>query len=447
MFSLCDLPDELLLQVVRFLEAIRSYETQSAAFKDKDKEKARQRENNIRQRSLHALCLTSQRLRRLSLPFLYSSSITCATASGLKSLQLLQRTLTSPIHALGQSKRLSEHLRYLENRTADYKGNSLQDDEVFRSQQGPVATYFQLLAGLVLLAPNLNHICVVSLEHDDTSLWTHLLETTQCIHLRNGTSKLRHLLVQIHANGWDTSTDFSVSERLIQQLPAFTMLQDLRISGAITQRAGTLPLLPSKSLDLRRLDLTENALDIDDAADLLLACKNIRHFTCKWTLYNDVYVNPSVLRKALLAHANTLEILSLDWREVRFLLSNDANVRLLGSLRFLMVLKTLEISDLGFLSSDRSLLDFPGEVLDNPLSALLPQSLQQMTLLTEAIESPLYDDVLDDAICLWYLARDCKASLPDFKTLSIRAACDMSVLTLALAFEQAGVQLYVQREA
>lgn len=443
MISLCNLPDEILLDVIHFLEAIRSYETQSTAFKNKEAEKARQCENHIRQQALHALCLTSHRLRRLSLPILYSSSITCTTSSGLRSLQLLHRTITSSNNALGQTKRLSEHLRYVENRLADYKGNSLQDDEAF--QQGLVTTYFQLLAGLVLLAPNIEHVCVVSLEYDHVSFWTHILNKSQGFIIRNGPSKLRYLLAQIHAHGWSTSPDISVSERIIQHLQSFPMLSDLRISGAITNRAQSLPLVPSKTLDLRRLDLIENTLDIDDVAGLLLACKAIQHFTCRWAFYNDVYVDPSSLHTALLAHANTLETLSIDWREVRFLLVNDANVRVLGSLRPLKALRSLEISDLGFLSTDRSLLDFADDILEHPLSALLPESLEQMTLLTEATTDFFYDDVLEDAVCLWQLTKDCKTSMPHLKALCVKADCELSVLTLAYAFERAGVRLHVQR--
>ncbi|KAF1933581.1 uncharacterized protein M421DRAFT_395659 [Didymella exigua CBS 183.55] len=345
------------------------------------------------------------------------------------------QTLTSSNHTLGQSRHLSELLHYFENRLADYKGSSLQGDEVF--QRGPVATYFQLLAGLILLAPNVEHICLVSLEHDDVSLWTHFLDMSQGFTIRNSTSKLRHLLAQIHAHGWSTSPDISVSERLIQHLRSFPVLQDLRISGAITHRPGTLPLVSSKTLNLCRLDLIENSLDIDDVADLVLACKGLRHFTCKWALYNDVYVDPSILQDALLAHADTLETLSIDWREVGFSLRRDANA-----------LRSVKISDLGFLSAGRSLLDLQGEVLDPPISSLLPESLQQMTILTEASEEFFYGRVLDldEAVCLWQLARDCKASLPAFKTLCVRAACELPVLTLAHAFEQAGVRLHVQKE-
>lgn len=444
MISLCDLPDELLLEVVGFLEAIRSHDTQSTAFKDRNVEKARQRENNFRQQALHALCLTSHRLWRLSSPVLYSSSITCASSSGLRGLQLMHGTLTRPNHTSHRTNCLFENLKYIENRLADHKGNSLQADDAF--QQGPMTTYFQLLARLVSLAPKIEHICIVSLEHDDVSLWTHLLDPSQGFFVHNGNSRLRCLVAQIHAHGWSASPDISVSELLIQNLPSFPMLQDLRISGATTHRAGTLPLVVNRTLNLRRLDLIENTLDIDDVADLLLACKDIRHFTCRWAFYNDVYVDPSVLHEALLTHAHTLETLSIDWREVKFLLSNDANSKLLGSLRHLKTLKSIVVSDLGFLTIDRSLLDFPDHVLSHPLANLLPESLQRMTLLTDTTGYLNHNNALDENVCLRDLARDCRSSMLGLQTLFVKAPCDLFAPNLANIFEQAGIRLCLQKE-
>jgi hypothetical protein len=437
---LCDLPDELLANIVRFLNIIRSYETQSTAFKDKNLEKTRQCENSIRQQTLHALSLTSQRLRRVSLPLLYSGSVTSATQSGLRSLQLLHRTLTNPDYALGQPKRLCEHLQYFENRLADHKGNSLQDDDEF--QQGPVKIYFQLLADLVMLAPNIEQINIVSLEYDDVSFWTHVIDAPGERHF-NSPSTLKYLITQIHAG--PTSPDISVSEQSIQHLTSYPMLQEFRMSRAITQRAGSLPLVPAKSLHICRLDLTENSLDIEDVTDLLLACNSVRHFRCDWTFDSAVNVDPSTLHNALLAHANTLETLSLDWREVAFLLSHDANVRLLGSLQPLKVLKSLRISELGFFSTNRPILQFPDMVLDRPLSALLPKSLEHMELLLEATPHPFQHDRLEKTMCLQSLADDCKSSLPHLDALCIKVIGldKLSVVALTDAFERAGVDLHV----
>lgn len=442
MAALCDLPDELLVHIVRFLETRRSFETQSTAFKDKISEKARQCENNIRQRTLHALSLTSHRLRRVSLPTLYSSFVTCATSNGLRSLQLLHRTLASSNYALGQHKRLVEHLKYLENRLADYKGNSLQDDEDF--QQGPVKIYFQLLADLVLLTPNIEHICTVSLEYDDISFWTRIIDAFRT---RNNDRppRLRYLITQIHTG--PTSPDISVSEQTIQHLPSYPMLQELRMSRATTQRAGSLPLVPAKTLSISRMELTENSLDVEDVADLLLACTSLRHFKCKWIFDNAVNVDPSTLHNALLAHANTLETLDVDWRDVKFLLSNDANVRLLGSLKPFKVLRSLRISELGFFSTSWSILQFPDIVMDQPLSTWLPESLERMELLMESPPHPLQHDSLDETLCLWELADDFETTLPHFDTLSISTVegGELSAPVLTAAFEQHGVQLRIHR--
>lgn len=440
MTALCDLPDELLVNIVHFLETRRSFETQSTAFKDKISEKARQCENNIRQRALRALSLTSRRLRRVSLSTLYSSFVTCATSTGLRSLQLLHRTLASSDYASGQHKCPVEHLKYLENRLADYKGNSLQDDEKF--QQGPIKIYFQLLADLVLLGPNIEHICTVSLEYDDISFWTRIIDPFRT---RNDDHPppLRYLITQIHTG--PTSPDISVSEQTIQYLSSYPMLQELRMSRATTQRAGSLPLVTVKTLSISRMELAENSLDVEDVADLLLACKSLRHFKCNWVFENAVSVDPSTLHNALLAHVNTLETLDVDWRDVKFLLSNDASVRLLGSLKPFKVLRSLKISELGFLSTLWSILQFPDIGMDQRLSELLPESLERMELLMESLPCPLRHGSLNDTLCLWELAADFEFCLPHFDTLIISTVegGELSASVLTAAFEQHSVQLHI----
>ena len=440
---LCDLPDEILLDVIRCLQAIRSFKTQSVAFRRKETEKGRQYENHARQRTLYALCLTSHRLRYLSLPTLYASSITCATRSGLRQLQLLHRTIGSPNNALGQTKHLAEYVRYVENRLADYQGNSLQDDEVF--QQESVSAYFQLLGNLVLCAPNIEHLCVVSLEHNDVSFWIHVLGTS--LHpIRHGPAKLEHLSTQIHTYAWSSVPGVSIFERILQHVQFLPMLSELRVSGATTERDYDVAFHAGEVANLRRLDLTESNLEIVEVADLLLACKNLRHFTCKWAFLNNALVGPSILHTALLARADTLETLSLDWREVRHSHLIQSQSKLLGSLRSLRHLRSLEICEVGFLSNDLSLLDFPDQTLEYALSELLPESLEEMTLLTSGDINSHGDDILDNALCLWQFTVNRRTLMPHLKTVCIKAGHQIFTPGLVNAFGKAGVRLYTEIE-
>lgn len=444
MLSLYDLPDEIILEIVRSLEAIRSHKTQSVAFTHKRIEKERQRENHIRQRTLYALCLASHRLRCIALPTLYTSSITCATWDGLRRLQLFYRTISNFNNALGQTKRLAEHIRYVENRLADYLGNSLQDDEVF--QQQSASTYFQLLAKIVLCAPNVENLCVVSLEHEDITLWSHLLSKSHCS-INHGSAKLACLSCQIHTYPQSSMPGFSVFERISQTLGSFSMLSELRVSGATIDQNRRLALRLGDIPSIRRLDLTECNLETLDLANMLQACRNLRHFTCRWSFMNGPCGRLSQLHGALLAHADTLETLILDPREVSYGPYHVPGPNALGSLRCFRSLKFLEISELGFLSSDVSLLDYPDQALESRISVSLPESLEQLTLLVEIRLINYCENALESASCLWELAHDRKAMLSNMKMLCMVSRHKITAPDLVAAFKDSKVQLKVENDS
>src|SRR5690349_18836900 len=121
--SLECLPDELLSYIVLHLSTIRSHETQSTAFKQKDTEKRRQRENRLRQLSLHSLCLTSHHFNRVATPILYASFTGSTTRHGIVPLRLFRRT-SAEINS-SNGKKYVGYLQYVENRLADYLGNDL----------------------------------------------------------------------------------------------------------------------------------------------------------------------------------------------------------------------------------------------------------------------------------------------------------------------------------
>jgi hypothetical protein len=445
---LCDLPDEILLEVVRSYEIIRSYETQSTAFKYRGKEKGRQLDNHIRQRALSALCLTSHRLRCISLPTLYASSLSCATWHGLRQLHLFHRTISSPHNAVGQSKRLAEYLQYVENRLADYLGNSLQDDEFYHANSA--ARYFRLLSDVVLCAPNIQHLCVVSLEHAEVSFWNYLLPKWNACPSTNmighGLTNLKHLCVQVHSQGQASVSEAALFERIILTLHSLPILSDLRVSGADSNVEAT-RLYPLGDLpNVRRLELTECSLEFSEVTHLLSACKDLRYFSCKWAFLNYASRGPSSLYPALIVHAKTLEALTLDLREVRYDPRLGPESKILGSLRPFISLEFLEICETSFLRSNLSLLDVPDQTLDHEMSALLPPNLEQLTLLVNSDYGNYDDNPLDEVFVLWQLAYDCKTSLPHLKTLYVNGRYKMSAPNLVRAFRKAGVRFDTEKE-
>jgi hypothetical protein len=146
--TLCKLPDELLLEIFLHFSTIRSFQTQSWAFQDKEKERARQQENRVRQPALYNLCLTSQHLRRIAAPILYTSFTGSATWYGIEPLKLFHRTISEPNTAANSSGNFAVCLQYIENRLSDYLGNNLHTDTDHPDAAQMVAGYFRLLADI-----------------------------------------------------------------------------------------------------------------------------------------------------------------------------------------------------------------------------------------------------------------------------------------------------------
>lgn len=441
MTLLYDLPDEVLLEIVHVLSAIRSFETQSKAFVRKRIEKDRQRENHLRQKSLHALCLTSHRFRYLSLPTLYESSTTCATQKGLRQLELLHRTLRNPDNGLYHPKRLSQYILYVENRLADYEGNSLDDDEHFQDEH--LTTYLQHLATLTQLAVNMEHLCVVSLELNEIGFWSHVLNDTRSSNVGIYT-KLGCLSAQIHAFPWVQGADLPAPQRLLEFFCLLPSVSELRVSGAMSVPNSGLEFRPGEMQSIQRLDLIESNVDMYEVADLLLACPNLRDFTCEWHYVRDIDVGPSVLHDALLARGDTLKNLTLDWGELRSDWAPAPDSSMLGSLRSMKRLESLVISELGFLSDRRSVMEAPSQLVEFALSSLLPESLGQFTLLTSGVGDPTHGG-LNSAPFLWQFANECNASVPHLETLRFVVDYDgVESATIGKAFKKAGVQLRVE---
>lgn len=266
------------------------------------------------------------------------------------------------------------------------------------------------------------------------------------IRVGHGPSKLTHLSIQIHAHTWTFEQEPSVFERINLNLRSFTLLSELRISGASTNRHYEGPIHLGQLPSIRLLDLTECNLEMSEVARLLHACNNVQHFTCKWTFLDNAYYGPCELRAALLARANTLETLILDFRDIRYSPHIDPKWHMLGSLRPMRILRYLEICETGFLDSGLSLLDSHEQIVDCDLSELLPESLEHLKLLTQGTFNHYPDDVLEEAFCLFGLADNCKKSVPHLETLRVVSRHHLTALNIVAAFAKTGVRFQTEME-
>jgi hypothetical protein len=441
--NLEDLPDELILEIVHYFKCIRSYETQSTAFKIKSEEEERQRENRTRQRGLHSLCLTSRRLRGIAVPTLYASFMGSVSFYGMNPLKLFHRTVSSSDCATGLDNRLVDYVQYIENRSSDFLGNNLGDDAECPGVEHMLARYYYLLADIVRSAPNLEHLSVVSIETDETSLWRHLvpmeaeadappsLTTIE----NHGLGKLHTLCLQVHtqfgASG--TAADFF---RICSELTSLPSLSDYRASGA-TSNEPSLPLVGTFK-SLQRVEITECELDLDEVAALWTACNRLRHIVCAWAYRDYASELPSDLYPGLLPHAGTLETLHLDMREVHFSRPLDS-ARAFGSLRPFTALKSMAMCERTLWGVYLPLVDDPDPASHDRLSELIPFGLESFSLLFESdIEAYCR---LENVIAMTDLLHDLELHPLLLKEIKIISDHALNASSMEAAFAKVGVSL------
>lgn len=451
-----DLPDELLLHIFSNLNSIRSYKPQSTAYQHIDNENQRQSENCIRQRTLHSLCLTCHRVRHIATPFLYASFLGSANWHGLEPLKLFHRTISAPAYASGLNVQLSECVQYIENRLSDTFGNSLVEDVASEGYDAihMVARYFYLLADTVRRTPNLQHLSVVSLETDDVSFWKHLLAgsfdgsgaITSEKNASHGLFKLQTLCLQINTCASNTRPEAAWS-RIWSAMTSIPLLADFQASTFITNGPYTTPN-NSPNL-LQRLELTHCGLEFDEVADMLSVCKGLRHFLCAWDYLDGMDDAPSDLYPGLLSHAETLETLCLDMREVRFDFSTIIAPPLLGTLRPFMRLKSLIICESALSGSTHHLLpdlNSPDHMLRSRLADMLPVGLSKLMLLLHNEDCLEFDDIDGVAAALWHLLEGCKVEVTELTCIVVRGYVLLNDPKLETAFHRAGIDLDFVRE-
>ncbi|KAF2819234.1 hypothetical protein CC86DRAFT_148977 [Ophiobolus disseminans] len=436
------LPDELILEVVNYLGCILSHEPQSTAFKKKQEETARQRENHQRQLALHALCLTSHRFRRITTPMLYTSFVSAATSYSFKPLQLFHRTVCNAGPAAGLQNRLAEYLLYVENRLSDYLGNSLYKDTESDDAILMVTEYFRLLADIVNHAPNLQHLTVVSLEANEVSFWKHILPNDGNQSLttipNHGFQKLQSLSFQTHTKAYRLDSPVASFRRICSAMTAAPMLTDLRASGVMTNDTN-LPLSGAFTR-VQRMEITECVLDFAEMSELWAACNGLRHIICEWAFLDHERGSPAHLYEGLLRHENSLETLHLDMREVRM-----GWPERLGSLQSFAALQSLGLCERA-LGIELNLLDCPTVVPQEGISGLIPQTLKSFALFLRYGHIPGFDAQIDEATALFSLAEQSAYAESDLRVVTLRYGRELNAPILTKAFDTAGVHLELVNE-
>ncbi|EMD92597.1 hypothetical protein COCC4DRAFT_38030 [Bipolaris maydis ATCC 48331] len=237
--SLEGLPDELLLEVLVHLSTIRSFETQSTIV-DKSEERARQRENRLRQLSLFNLCRTSRHLNRLAIPALYTAFTGFSTWVGLRSLRSFHDEITAPRGSPGKVFTYASHLQYVENRFTDDQGNNLFANLNDPGELYVIKKYLSLLAGVINSAPNLQHINVTSTETHTVSFWKHVIDEKHLGAPRftllagHGLSQLETLCIETNFDEYDDAeATESLFDSICSAMASVPSLSDIRATGVM----------------------------------------------------------------------------------------------------------------------------------------------------------------------------------------------------------------------
>ena len=434
--SLMVLPNELLLLVVSSLQTVRSFEPQSRAFRFKQREKMRQRDNHQRQYALHALTLTSKTLRDMALPTLYAAFTGSSTFHGLQKLQLFARTIS-------EQPFRHQHLQYIEVRLSDYLGTDLYDalyDETPESLTF-LEEYYAVLAIVIRDASELVHLSVASLEYLDYDLWFQLLHKANPSFKRD-LPKLETLCLQLHTFDSGVNDTFTAILNALRRIPSLKA-----IHASSIQLSLSVPHLGVHQ-NLKVIDICDCTVDVTALADFVTKCRAIKHLGCHWNYLHSQGTDISKLCASLSTQQDTLEYLHLDTREIR--LNQDAGdfpIRVLGSLQHCKVLRNVELSEISLSANEESVLDVPMVEFPLRISQVLPRSVESFAILLSA-KVRQHRTLLDGVKALEDLADDCRvdAALPNLRNVEVRCRSALSTIQIGDRFRDVNVNLVLTTE-
>ncbi|KAF2464011.1 uncharacterized protein BDR25DRAFT_362108 [Lindgomyces ingoldianus] len=430
--SLEDLLDEMIHEIALKLLPIRKFAITIDYPITHDWEDNRYYENCTRRVTLSLLCLTSRRISRIVTPVLYSSIILhfterleCCPTS------LLLRTLLDKPH-------LAKRIRCIENRVEDV--SEWQDDDAYhvwrlKAQQNrdtflaAASRLWRRANPLIAISPNLNHLHLASYESFPPSIWDFVgFEVQDGPLIPRRFSKLRTLFIALDQRSyWIGGGEWFA--QLIEHLRHLPALTYLHTCGMMCKKSSL--SLTSGSLSLETLYLSHCTMELRQVSDLAKACQSLRHFALH---YADIFVNENAfqmgnIQNSLLQHRQTLESIYIDIRMVKPIdLSKAVPSHAITSFEGFSALQRLTVCN-ATLFRDQDSFENPGsertwEPFTNlRISAMLPRTLKQLTLLTDPI---LWSD--EGAVLIKDLADDC-AGLPNLEQLRVVSANNLPNLS------------------
>ncbi|KAI4678932.1 uncharacterized protein J4E88_006220 [Alternaria novae-zelandiae] len=437
--SLEGLPDELVQEIITHLDAIRSYDTlfrYTEHQKNVAIEANRQSDNHIRRLALYSLCLTSRCLRRMATPILYASFIGTAAEHGTEPLQFFRERILDSSRSVEE---LNKYLKYVEIRRMDKK---CQNDSI--PPHTVAQHYLTMLADVVKQAVNLQHLSIENIEDHERSFWRHLVpgrETTLSPTPNPGAehvfSKLQTLCVNTTLQHYGLHAETISFDQICSVVSTAPMLTDFRARSVVARPPASMPQLGLWKT-LQRLEITACRLEIEAVASILSACEGLRHVVCIWMPLEDFEGSPSDLYASLLRHADTLESLHLDIREIMFRSEEEASdsdidedyvemvpLKPLGTLRPFERLSKLVISQNGLLGASAPYANFSRNA--PPMAELLSPSLTSLTMLL-GVESQyrMGYKSLDTSIVLRNFIAECRTSDLSLEDVSFQAEFELS---------------------
>jgi hypothetical protein len=187
-------------------------------------------------------------------------------------------------------------------------------------------------------------------------------------------------------------------------------------------------------------------MDLDEVAEILIACEQLRTITCHWSYLNGINQSPSNLYEALLRHRSTLQTLSLDMREVRF----DGSINIqkkLGTLQSFTVLETISLCETALLGNLRTLTEFPDRLFESPLSGLLPTTMKEfdLLLLTDSW-GRRREACLDQSFSLWSFVADCKRYYTQLGKINVKSSQPLRARDVLAAFKKSNIHFRLLKE-
>ena len=194
---------------------------------------------------------------------------------------------------------------------------------------------------------------------------------------------------------------------------------------------------------LQRLEITDCILDLEMVIQMWSACKGLRHIVWSCAFLDWEGETLSDLYPALLSHCDTLETLHLDFHDASF--DDDlVEPQCLGTLRPFTRLKSLTISENGFLGEPSPFAASDSSSPNPHIATLLPCELESFTLLLDTSKREAWNERMDDSVDMWNLVTDCNSSMLSLKDVKVRGDASLRRASrLKRAFSEVGVRFQV----